>query len=456
MNSRIKTGILQFAPVIGDIVSNIRKIDQLLDNAPGVQLWVLPELASSGYNFASKEEARQSAEPLGESLFIRYLTEKAEKLNAWFVSGFNELDGDKLYNSAVLISPQGLAGHYRKLHLFNREKEIFEPGNTGLPVFSTPYGKTGILVCFDWMFPESWRILALKGAQIICHPSNLVLPWCQNAIPGYALTNRIFVATANRVGTERALTFTGQSVLVNPKGEYLFRGNPDKEDILTADIDLSDALDKQMTPFNHVFADRRPDVYSLQDVNDNHKIKEAKSELRKKIKQEKQKHTSLELKKISIDVMAGVEKLPQFQNAKKVFVYWSLPDEVSTHDFIKRWHGEKRIFLPKVTGKQLEIREFTGEKNMKAGSSFGIQESTGEILANPEEIDIAIVPGLAFTMQGARLGRGGGFYDKTLPLLKKAFKAGVAFPFQMVSTIPTSGNDVYMDIVVTDGSMSQV
>ena len=451
MNSKINTGILQFAPVFGDIVSNIRKIDQLLDNAPGVQLWVLPELASSGYNFSSKEEARQSAEPLGKSLFIRYLTEKAAKLNAWFVSGFNELDGDKLYNSAVLISREGLTGHYRKLHLFNREKEIFEPGNTGLPVFSTPLGKMGILVCFDWMFPESWRILALKGAQIICHPSNLVLPWCQSAIPGYALTNRIFVATANRVGRERDLTFTGQSVLVNPKGEYLFKGNTDAEDILTANIDMSDALDKQMTPFNRVFADRRLDVYSLKEVNDELQIKEAKSHLRKKIKQEKQKYTSVELKKISIDIMAGVEKLPQFQKAKNVFVYWSLPDEVFTHDFIKRWHGKKRIFLPVVKGKQLEIREFTGEKNMKTGPSFGIQEPTGEILANFEEIDIAIVPGLAFTKYGARLGRGGGFYDKTLPLLTKAFKAGVAFPFQIVSNLPTSGNDVYLDIAVTNG-----
>jgi 5,10-methenyltetrahydrofolate synthetase len=217
---------------------------------------------------------------------------------------------------------------------------------------------------------------------------------------------------------------------------------------------MSEALDKEITPFNRLFSDRRPDVYSLQEMNEDLKIKDAKKHLREKIKQEKLKHNGVELKKISADIMARIEKLPQFQKAKNVLVYWSLPDEVFTHDFIKRWYGKKRIFLPVVTGKQLEIREFTGEKNMKTEPSLGIQEPTGEILANPKEIDIAIVPGLAFTKHGARLGRGGGFYDRALPEFKKAFRAGVAFPFQIVSNLPTSGHDVFLDMVVTNESMS--
>ncbi|MFO7999951.1 MAG: nitrilase-related carbon-nitrogen hydrolase [Marinilabilia sp.] len=260
-------GLLQFAPVFGDIPANIRKIDHLIDNSPPVDLWVLPELASSGYNFTSREEAFASSEPPEDSLFVQYLTEKAREQETIFISGINERDGDHLYNSAVGVGPQGLMGVYRKLHLFNREKQYFKPGNQTPPIWDTPIGKIGILICFDWMFPEVWRILALRGAEMICHPSNLVLPYCQSAIPGYALTNRIFIATTNRVGREKDLEFTGQSVLVNPKGEYLLKGHCSDEEPLISEINLSEASDKQMTPFNDAIEDRREDIYEITEKN---------------------------------------------------------------------------------------------------------------------------------------------------------------------------------------------
>ena len=125
------------------------------------------------------------------------------------------------------LTRDGIAGHYRKLHLFVNEKDIFEPGDLGLPVFDRPYGRVGMQVCFDWAFPEAWRVLALKGADVICHPANLVLPGlAQSALPIYALTNRVFIATANRVGTEGELTFTGTSLIADPGGRVLSQAPP--------------------------------------------------------------------------------------------------------------------------------------------------------------------------------------------------------------------------------------
>jgi predicted amidohydrolase len=128
-------------------------------------------------------------------------------------------------------------------------------------VFDTRIGKIGMLVCFDWMFPEAWRKLALQGAQLIAHPSNLVLPYCQSVIPSYSLVNRCYIATANRIGCERNLTFTGQSVLTNPGGEELLKGDTDKSQVLSAEIDLSLADNKYITAKNDAFADRRSEVY---------------------------------------------------------------------------------------------------------------------------------------------------------------------------------------------------
>lgn len=449
MQSTIKTGLIQFAPELGDIELNIRKIDRMLGQISDVDLWILPELASSGYNFSSKEEAFKCAEPVDNSRFIKFLTEKAKTLNSYFVSGINEREENKLYNSAVLVGPNGVTGHYRKLHLFNREKEFFEPGNKGLPVFNTPWGKLAILICFDWMFPETWRLLALKGTKLICHPSNLVLPYCQTALPGYALTNRIFIASANRVGKERDLTFTGQSVLVNPVGQYLLKGTTNKEEILTASIDLSEANNKQMTPLNQAFADRRNDVYTLNEKNSYPTVQNDKKRLRKTIRQAIKNYSVQERLSMSKKIAEKLEQHSLFKKANTIFIYWSLPDEVYTHDLIKRWNGKKKFILPKINGNQLELREFTGEDKLNTENAFHIGEPTGEILNDLTLINLAIVPGLAFTTYGARLGRGKGFYDRTLPLLPKAAKLGLAYPFQLVDEIPTEANDIFLDQVIT-------
>jgi predicted amidohydrolase len=164
----------------------------------------------------------------------------------------------------VLVGPQGYVGRYRKLHLFMNEKDFFQPGNAGLPVFDIGLCKVGMLVCFDWLFPEVWRILALKGADVICHPSNLVLPrLAQQAVPIHALVNRVYVVTANRIGSEGKLTFTGMSTIADPRGEVLSQASSADQELCVVEVDPELAKGKAITPRNNVLADRRPEEYTL-------------------------------------------------------------------------------------------------------------------------------------------------------------------------------------------------
>ncbi|MCP4540715.1 MAG: carbon-nitrogen hydrolase [Chloroflexi bacterium] len=260
----MKIGFVQFAPVLGDVESTIRKIDRLISHHAAADVWVLPELCNSGYNFSSREQAWETSEEVLDSIFVQYLESVCAQRNCHIVSGFNERDCDNLYNSAVLVGPDGYVGKYRKLHLFLNEKDYFEPGDVGLPVFDIGPCKLGLLVCFDWIFPEAWRVLALKGADVICHPSNLVLPgFAQRAVPIRALTNRVYVVTANRIGVERDLTFTGLSTIANPKGDVLVQASQGEEEVGIVDIDIGLARDKRITSRNDVFADRRPNDYSF-------------------------------------------------------------------------------------------------------------------------------------------------------------------------------------------------
>lgn len=253
--------IIQFAPLLYHPDQTLEKLDQLLDRSAGANLAVLPELANSGYHFESREQAFRLAEPLRDSRFIRFLEEKAKRYSSFIISGFNEREGDRIYSSSVLIGPQGVIGVYRKIHLFLNEKDYFSVGNTGLPVFDIGICRIGMLVCFDWIFPEVWRILALKGADLIGHPCNLVLPYAQGVVPSHALVNRVFIALANRTGEERGLAFTGQSLLVSPLGERLFMGSAQEEEVLFFGIDPLQARNKQVTPRNHIFDDRVTDAY---------------------------------------------------------------------------------------------------------------------------------------------------------------------------------------------------
>jgi len=258
----VKIATIQYCPVFGNAGKNIEKLKPLLEGAKESNLIVLPELANSGYHFKDKAEAFSLSEEPTNSRFLDILTHFCASNNSAIVTGFNERAGRKIYNSALLIDKTGIIGKYRKIHLFLDEKDFFEPGNLMPIPFDLNGIKIGMLVCFDWMFPEIYRALALQGADIICQPSNLVLPGkAQQAIPVHAMIDRVFVVLANRTGTERNLTFTGNSLIAGPTGEVLAQASDSDEEVLVADIDVSLSKNKMITTKNHAFNDRRPAFY---------------------------------------------------------------------------------------------------------------------------------------------------------------------------------------------------
>ncbi len=260
----MRIGLLQFAPKFGKVDENLRHVVEKISGAD-VDLYVLPELFSTGYQFVSKEEIEELAEPIPQGRTVEMLSSLASEKKVYIVGGIAEKAPDGYYNSAFLIGPSGYIGHYRKAHLFYEEKLYFKPGNTGFPVFKTDIGNIGLMICFDWIFPEVMRILSLKKAQIVCHPSNLVLPYCQKAMLTRCLENRIFAATANRIGFEerggKRLIFTGGSQIVDPWGRVVASLGEDEDALCVANVDLNLSMDKSITEMNDIFKDRRVDLY---------------------------------------------------------------------------------------------------------------------------------------------------------------------------------------------------
>ena len=261
----MRLAFVQFSPSFGEVSENLTQALTLADGVEA-ELYVFPELFSSGYQFKDRDELRELAEPVTGGPTVERLADWCRGRGAFACAGLPEADGDTLYNSAVLIGPDGLRGVYRKVHLFWREKDFFDAGlEDGFEVYDIGFARVGIMICFDWIFPEVARILALRGAQVILHPANLVLPNCPAAMVTRCLENRVFAVTANRVGEESRwdapMTFIGQSQIVNPRGEVLLRLD-DEEAAVSIDVNQAEADDKFVTPQNDVMADRRVELYS--------------------------------------------------------------------------------------------------------------------------------------------------------------------------------------------------
>ncbi|NJE03750.1 nitrilase [Thermococcus sp. MV11] len=264
----MKIAYVQMEPVLLEPEINYSKAEELIRTAvrEGAQLIVLPELFDTGYNFESRGEVEEVAGQIPDGPTTEFLMELSRELGVFIVAGTAEKDEKgRLYNSAVMTGPigSGYIGKYRKVHLFYREKLFFEPGNLGFHVFNIGIAKVGVMICFDWFFPESARTLALKGAEIIAHPSNLVMPYAPRAMPIRALENRVYTVTANRIGEERGLRFIGKSTIASPKAEVLAMGSEDKEEVAVVEADLELARSKRLNDMNDVFRDRRPETYSL-------------------------------------------------------------------------------------------------------------------------------------------------------------------------------------------------
>ena len=263
----MRIGIAKTHPVFGERNRNIAEALELIEKERA-DLWVLPELFATGYQFVDADEARALAEPVPDGPTTKALIEHAREHGCHVVAGLAERNGDRVYNAAVLVGPDGFLSCYRKVHRFCAEKEHFAPGDRSFPVIDVGIARIGLMICFDHLFPESARTLALQGADVIAHPANLVMPdLAQRTMAIRALENRVFTATANRVGTEsrtgETLVYTGRSQVVGPDGEVLVRFSPDRIETVVVDIDVERARDKRLTRWNDVLADRRPDQYRL-------------------------------------------------------------------------------------------------------------------------------------------------------------------------------------------------
>src|SRR3989339_1099786 len=250
----MNVGFLQFKPVFGNSAANLNKIEKMSQNIRA-DLLVLPELSNSGYMFKSKKEVSELSENIPGGPFTQGLINIAKNRNMYIACGLAEkAGGAKCYNSAVLVGPKGYLGKYRKAHLFNDEKIFFKPGNLPFRVFQVKGVKIGMMICFDWIFPEAMRTLSLKGAQVVCHCANLVMPYCQKAMVTRCIENGVFAVTANRTGKEKrggkSLCFTGGSQVIGNRGELLGSAGKAEQTIKIIAIDPKAALNKNISKRN--------------------------------------------------------------------------------------------------------------------------------------------------------------------------------------------------------------
>lgn len=264
----------QLALEVGDKIGNVERSCAAIGRAAdvGARLVVLPELCSSGYVFKGRAEAYDLAEEVPGGGTTRAWESLARDRKIYVVGGIAEREGVRLFNSAVLIGPEGYIGKYRKMHLWYEEKLFFEPGDLGFPVYLTALGRIGMAICYDLWFPESLRLMAVQGADIVCVPTNWV------PVPGWkkgqrpmavylcltgAHCNGVFVAAADRVGEEREQLFLGNSVIVDPTGRVLGGpGSSDREELVLAECDLRRARKgKVWNELNDILRDRRTDYY---------------------------------------------------------------------------------------------------------------------------------------------------------------------------------------------------
>jgi predicted amidohydrolase len=272
----VRIAVAQYEPHVGELDGNLAQAVRWATAAAtvGADLIVLPELASSGYVFRDAEEAQRCAEDPDDGPTVRALRDVCAAHGCHIVAGLNERDGDCRHNSAILVGTDGRLATYRKLHLYFDEQSWFEAGDE-LPIVDLPFGKVGIIICYDLWFPEPARVLALAGAEIIAVPTNWVASfkrtvwddrgYCQGDYVAIATAaqNGVVMACADRIGVERDVTFIGASIIVGADG-WPVAGPAGKadEELLIAEVDL-DSVDRarHRTPRNHLLSDRRPDAY---------------------------------------------------------------------------------------------------------------------------------------------------------------------------------------------------
>ncbi|MGH9475506.1 MAG: nitrilase-related carbon-nitrogen hydrolase [Terriglobales bacterium] len=260
----MRLALIQFSPVLLQVEANVTRALALMAEVQA-DVYVLPEMATSGYTFVNSEDVERCAETASLGPSLTAFAEFARKRTAYVAYGFPERAERQFFNTANLVGPPGLLASYRKLHVFGREKLFFASGGAPAPVVELPWGKVGLMICFDWYFPELARSLALRGAELLLHPSNLVLPHCPQAMITRSLENHVFSATCDRVGSETngevRHDFIGSSQVVTPLGEVLVRLSREREETALVEIELAQARSKAVGIYNDLFTDRQAALY---------------------------------------------------------------------------------------------------------------------------------------------------------------------------------------------------
>ena len=277
LQAPVRVACLQMEIFPVDKDRNLATAERMIREAceQGAGLLILPEMFNTGTVMEDRAQAYAMAETIPDGRSVQLLLGLAREKGVYIVASFLERQGPDLFNTAVLAGPEGLVGKYRKLHPCEEEVYWTEPGDLGLPVFHTPIGRIALLICLDAYYPETMRICALQGADIICIPSNwrdvkesrrLPDPFWTMAptlCMAGALSNHVLVAGVNCVGTVNGRRFPGQSLVAGPWGAPLSGLAGQGEEILYTDVDLSDSRKKYFHPTNSRLANRRTDVYSV-------------------------------------------------------------------------------------------------------------------------------------------------------------------------------------------------
>lgn len=260
----------QLAPRLGDLTGNQREIVAHISEATsaGADILVLPELATSGYVFETSAEVDACALTPADPLVAQW--SQAVSGRSVVVLGFAERGPDGAhFNSAAVLDATGVLAVYRKAHLWDREKLFFTPGDRRPPVVETAFGRIGVIICYDLEFPEYTRHVALAGADLIAVPTN----WPAVERPegerppevliaqAAARVNKVSIACCDRTGTERGQEWTEGTAIIDENGWLAASAGPGPGRRAEADLDLTRSRDKTITPHNHLFTDRRTDLY---------------------------------------------------------------------------------------------------------------------------------------------------------------------------------------------------
>jgi predicted amidohydrolase len=271
---RVAVAQLRLAP--GALEDNRRRTVQAIEDAAarGASLVVLPELASSGYRLGSAAAVEAAAEPIPGPTTDAW-QRAAAATGCFVVGGICERRGDDRFNSVAVVGPDGVLAIYRKLHLFDQEQVLFQPGDAGLPVVDLPFGRIGVLVCYDLRFVEALRVLALQGADLVAVPTAWTggfdpTPPADGVIDQVraaavqANLDGVFVAAASTVGQDGDVRFLGSSCVVDPYGRFVLEpcsGTEEAVEVVDVDLDAARRA-KVRAPRIRPLIDRRTDVYA--------------------------------------------------------------------------------------------------------------------------------------------------------------------------------------------------